>query len=265
MRIDTGEKYIGQTINKVKDRWRKHCKPSVSKTSIVNNAILKYGKDAFIVSILQECEDLVELNRQEEFWIKELNTLSPNGYNIKSGGSNSRHSDNTKNKMSKSATGRKHTEESRLKISEAGRNRPPISEETRKKISISVSHRMSSPEVRKKISDTSRNPSLETRKKMSIAGKGRKHTEESKIKMSIVQTGKIISPAHREKISKTKLSKKMKFSQEQIENMLLSRNAAQTKKDELFPPSDKILAHRINNAKYRKKLKLKLDNQKDIV
>src|ERR1035437_10666002 len=79
-----GKSYIGQTIQALMDRVYRH-RSKISKTAI-SLAIAKYGFDYFNISILQECQTQDELNVAEEYWIKYLNTLAPNGYNLKEGG-----------------------------------------------------------------------------------------------------------------------------------------------------------------------------------
>jgi group I intron endonuclease len=49
-------------------------------------AINKYGKQNFKKEIIQICSSLEELNEREIYWIKELNTKVPNGYNLTDGG-----------------------------------------------------------------------------------------------------------------------------------------------------------------------------------
>ncbi len=49
-------------------------------------SLKKYGRDNFKKEILQECNSLEELNERERYWIKELNSIIPNGYNICLGG-----------------------------------------------------------------------------------------------------------------------------------------------------------------------------------
>ena len=59
-------------------------------TSIIHNAIRKYGKDAFKIDLLQECCSFEELDEARRRWIAELNTVTPNGYNIEVGGCRNR-------------------------------------------------------------------------------------------------------------------------------------------------------------------------------
>lgn len=53
---------------------------------LLHGAIRKYGKENFKKEIIEYCETDEALNNQETFWIKEKNTLNPNGYNLTLGG-----------------------------------------------------------------------------------------------------------------------------------------------------------------------------------
>ena len=71
--------YIGQTMRKDNEDY-------LGSGTILKNAIKKYGRDNFKKEILQECFSKEELDIQEKYWIKELNSIRPNGYNICDGG-----------------------------------------------------------------------------------------------------------------------------------------------------------------------------------
>lgn len=108
----------------------------------------------------------------------------------------------TKDKISKSSLGRKHTEESKQKMSEI---------QYRLKVNLGRKHRE---ETRKKISNGNKGKivshSEETRKKMSLSRKGRpgiKHTEESKQKLRSANLGKKHSEETRKKISEAQKGK----------------------------------------------------------
>jgi hypothetical protein len=75
-------------------------------------AIVKYGRAAFEVTILEECSTQEALNIAEKKWIETLNCYAPRGYNIREGGAHGRLAESTKAKL----RGRKHTEETRAKI-----------------------------------------------------------------------------------------------------------------------------------------------------
>jgi group I intron endonuclease len=53
---------------------------------ILKKAIKKYGEKNFKKEILEHCINQDELNEREKYWIKELNSIVPNGYNITDGG-----------------------------------------------------------------------------------------------------------------------------------------------------------------------------------
>ena len=98
-----------------------------------------------------------------------------------------------------SMKGKKHSEASKKKMSEAGKGRI-VSEATKKK----MSERIISAETRKKLSE--RIISAETRKKISLAHKGRKYpnrivSQETRKKMGKSHKGKIKSEATRKKLS----------------------------------------------------------------
>ena len=124
-----GKFYIGQTTNLSKRKELHLC--GHSDCPALKNAIGKYGRDNFTFSILATCSSLSELNACEIYWIRQLNTLSPNGYNLKQGGEcGGKLSDETKEKISKSKKdkllgkdnpmfGKKHSKASVKKMSDA--------------------------------------------------------------------------------------------------------------------------------------------------
>jgi len=134
------KKYIGQAVHLLSNgrkwgaqgRWKNHIikalnyKQNVYKESCraLDNAIRKYGSENFEVKILKVCEEN-ELNHWEEYFIKEYNTLYPNGYNLTTGGSSHRKSESTKKLMSeimKIKGGHSQTEETKQKISTTLKN-----------------------------------------------------------------------------------------------------------------------------------------------
>ena len=81
--------YIGQSINidkRVKEHfWKAKLPKERSYNSILHQAIRKYGEDSFSVKIIEECS-VEELDEKEKYYIKQCNTITPNGYNISTGG-----------------------------------------------------------------------------------------------------------------------------------------------------------------------------------
>lgn len=81
--------YIGQSINinkRIQEHfWKSTCIKDVSYNSALHSAIRKYGKEHFYYEVLEECEPNL-LDERERVYIKQYNSISPNGYNILSGG-----------------------------------------------------------------------------------------------------------------------------------------------------------------------------------
>lgn len=78
--------YVGQTKNSLEKRKPYHLQ-SVNHNSKypIHCAIRKYGIENFLFETIELCDES-ELNKKEIFWIKELNSLCQNGYNIRNGG-----------------------------------------------------------------------------------------------------------------------------------------------------------------------------------
>lgn len=75
--------YIGQSVDFEKRKLR-HL--NVKDNLYFHRAIKKYGIDNFEWKILCECSSKYELDEKEKYYIKELNTIRPYGYNLTYGG-----------------------------------------------------------------------------------------------------------------------------------------------------------------------------------
>jgi group I intron endonuclease len=77
--------YIGQTTEVPERRWRKGDKNynSYKTCAAFYPALLKYTWSAFDSEVLVRASNQETLNKLEEFYIKEYNSLAPNGYNTK--------------------------------------------------------------------------------------------------------------------------------------------------------------------------------------
>ena len=182
-----GKKYVGQAIDlKARQRnWK--CLKSPYAGILINRAREKYGLYAFDFEILKECPD-DELNQWEMYYIKELNTKVPNGYNLTDGGDGKLgcpFSEETKKKMSESQKGKKRSEETKMRISEA-RKGIIFSEETKRKMSEKKKGNKRSEEWCEMISKIMKGKkrSEETKRKLSELKKGTKLSEETKRKIS---------------------------------------------------------------------------------
>lgn len=104
--------YIGQTINSIDKRLKKHLS-QVNCTNICSalySAFKKYGKENFIIEIVINGEySKEELNQLEMFYIKKFNSLSPNGYNLQSGGNSFMVVESVKKQTSEKLKGREIT------------------------------------------------------------------------------------------------------------------------------------------------------------
>ena len=113
------KRYVGQTLcEDIETRWKQHKihKPR-SVGGYIYNAYKKYGIDKFKFQIICICFD-EDCNRFEEEYIKNMNTLAPNGYNLQTGGNNFRTHPDTKKKLSEINTGKKLSEITKKKLSE---------------------------------------------------------------------------------------------------------------------------------------------------
>lgn len=170
----TNKQYIGLTSRPLKVRIKQHYEVS-SPCVALKRALIKYGEDAFIWSIIHTCQESDNPLELEEFYIKKLNTLAPNGYNLMSESNGIRTiSEETRRKMSEAQKGRKLSDETKRRMSESAKRVP---NEIRRQNALGNKNRAG-----KKASD-------ETRKKLSESHKGRQHTEEQKLKISRALTG----------------------------------------------------------------------------
>lgn len=163
-----GKVYIGQAVD-FGERWYVHraaLKNNRHKNRHLQAAWNKYGAKVFKFQRLEHCP-IEQLDEREQHYLDvyiEKGICYNIAHDVKAAMRGRRHSEETRRKIS--ASSRSATEETRQKMREAIRN---ISEESRRK--------MSEPNKGKHVSD-------ETRKKMSEAHKGKKLSDETRRKMS---------------------------------------------------------------------------------
>jgi group I intron endonuclease len=112
--IKNNKIYVGQTVSHIlnhkryrpyghQKRFNTHVSEAFSQkrnqSFYLNNAIKKYGVENFMVEILEYCELKIS-DERELYYITDLNSLYPNGYNLKNGGSVFIHTDESKKKVS---------------------------------------------------------------------------------------------------------------------------------------------------------------------
>lgn len=76
-----GKCYIGLTTVGIRRRFKEHC---IAK-SYIGSAIRKYGKDNFVISVIDYADNFNELQRKEIYYIDKYDTFK-NGYNLTLGG-----------------------------------------------------------------------------------------------------------------------------------------------------------------------------------
>lgn len=198
--IPTGLRYVGQTVSELRKRWNGHIASAKSgSTWIFSQAIREHGSESFQLKVLCECESAKELNVQEMHFIQTLNTVSPNGYNMRDYAGaicddtrqkmraaklGTKASLETRQRMSESRKGKpsgmlgkKHSEKTKAKTSQSlmGVSRPPRTEEHSRNLRTALKGHTP---WNKGLCDSD-NPnfgkirSIEARQRMSVAAKGR--------------------------------------------------------------------------------------------
>lgn len=210
-----GKKYVGITKQTLNQRWRQG--KGYGKTAPIYKAIKHYGWDGFDHDVLEDGLTYEEACEAEKRYIRELNCLVPNGYNLEYGGNaNKGCNEITRKKMSEMRKGVKQniSEEERKRRSEFMKKICPmhdpvlkkkcmerrkqagykVSEEMKAVLSKKAKERLNTPEwqERLRIQNTGeRNPmygkhcSEYQKKKLREAHLGKKHSEEAKRKMSL--------------------------------------------------------------------------------
>ena len=195
-----GKKYVGQTCQIPEKRW----KNGLGYKGCVHffNAIIKYGWDNFEHKIVYNSLTKEEADYFEDLMINSLNTTDYNyGYNIKNGGSIGKHSEETKIKISEARKGKPSWNKGKTGI---------YSEETRRKLSEAKKGKKFSEEHKRKMSEAKKGKKLseEHKRKMSEAKKGKKFSEEHKRKLREANKGKHLSEITKQKMSEAKKGKK---------------------------------------------------------
>ena len=203
-----GKAYIGMTIEiSISKRLSKHFTGTGNRH--IYEDVKKYGRNSFTHEILEKNVFNELLPELEKTYIANFNTRYPHGYNIVIDGRQPFASQSTRMKISEALKGKpptfgmlgkKHSPETKRKMSESGKNRvsKPFSKGHRENLSLALKGRIFSEEHCRNLSfsNLGRIVSKETREKMSQANKGNPSPNK----------GKSPSKETREKISQSKRS-----------------------------------------------------------
>jgi group I intron endonuclease len=189
------KQYVGVTKFSIEERFSQHTK----RGFILTEAIQKYGQEKFSIEMIEEVESPERAYDLEQFYIKYYNTKAPNGYNLTDGGDGIfgwEATDEYRKECSERVKqlhkekkvgmyGKKHSEETKKKMSEASKGKPKpwlngrtCKEETKEKLRKINKGKIISEKTRKKISENHHD----------VSGKnnpmyGKKHSPETIEKM----------------------------------------------------------------------------------
>lgn len=120
----TGKVYIGITNQGAGARYRHHWyEARIGESAPIHRSMAKYGEENFTLEIIDFADTYEELKEKEKYWIKQYNSMDrTKGYNLTEGGDGTfgrMHSEETKEKIRQKAIGRKASEDTKKKMSEA--------------------------------------------------------------------------------------------------------------------------------------------------
>lgn len=165
----SGKCYVGQSVD-IPRRWSEHRSPGDNEPSPIGRAIRKHGKEAFEFSVLEECPRGL-LNERETFFIKMLNTLSPDGYNL-NGGGNAREavSQETRKRLSERQTATQSLVKNRQRQSRANK-KAWACPELRAAASSRANQQWGSPDLRKRVIEGNQQPEVKAKKSKQTASR----------------------------------------------------------------------------------------------
>jgi group I intron endonuclease len=119
---ETSKWYVGESIH-VPQRIEKYLNTIQSTQPLISSSFAKYGKEAFSCYKLEECA-IEKLHSKETEWSIRLDSIAPNGYNLRIGG-NGKYicSEDTRRRISESLIGKTISEETRSKMSKTRKGR----------------------------------------------------------------------------------------------------------------------------------------------
>lgn len=173
-----GKRYVGWTSLSIEERWQEHIGDTRRESSahrLFKQALVKYGVIEWDHEVLETCSSEIEAQLAESKWIASLKTNALReghvGYNMTDGGEGhcGPHSEATKKAISESLKGN---------MCGAGNKGRTWTTEQRARIAATLRGRKRPAHECQAVSDglLGRKVSDETRRKLSLANKGKKHT-----------------------------------------------------------------------------------------
>lgn len=168
--LENKKQYVGITKFSITERFYQHTK----RGFLLTEAIKKYGEDKFSIELIEEVDTAGRAYELEQYYIMEYNSKVPYGYNITDGGDGifgweateeyrkecSERVKQLHKEKKVGMYGKKHTDETKKKMSEAskGKFKPwligrKLSPETIERLRQLNLGRVASKETRKKISE----------------------------------------------------------------------------------------------------------------
>lgn len=179
-----GKYYVGRT-NNFEERWLKHKSDLIKNrhhNDVLQRAWNKHGENNFEFIIIERTQSLLKELEQTYLTIAENEQDKCYNLNFNALYGNDKLSERSREKIRKSRIGKKHSVETKNKISSS---------------KSGINHHL-----------FGKKHSVETRLKMSEVHKGKKHSFESRNKISESKKGKPISPETKLKISNSIKNKK---------------------------------------------------------
>ena len=168
--LENKKQYVGITKFSITERFYQHTK----RGFLLTEAIKKYGEDKFSIELIEEVDTAGRAYELEQYYIKEYDSKVPYGYNITDGGDGifgweateeyrqecSERVKQLHKEKKVGMYGKKHSDETKRKMSEAskGKSKPwligrKLSQETIERLRQLNLGKVSSEETRKKISE----------------------------------------------------------------------------------------------------------------
>ena len=258
---DSGLVYVGSS-NKIGKRLIEHIRfAKIGRHSQFYSALRKFTIDAFDFEIIEQCKKEHILER-EEFWISFYRAAGCGGFNTYSKPASIRydwqHSLATRKKIILKNTGRKHSLETRIKMSASRKKFPGCQIHMQRMIQGNIGRKRSIESIRKTAeanrgrqwTKEQRSKASESRKlfldREKASGIKRRHSKETLRKIGLALRGRIVSDETRAKLSANLKGRKM--SDEARRKMSASHKGIVMSKEAV---EKRVAALRLTNDKKR--------------